>query len=90
MLSQFESSGFVSQGFDKLAYAVAGQRVIIDNRDLAGLTEHRIASIKLDAPEIARRKRKSRELTSPARIERVPAKNAGRPPPAQSKSTSKK
>jgi hypothetical protein len=32
-LSRFESSGFVSQGFDKLAYAVAGQRVIIDDRD---------------------------------------------------------
>jgi len=33
MLGRFESSGFVSQGFDKLACAVAGQRVIIDDRD---------------------------------------------------------
>jgi hypothetical protein len=31
MLSRCENNGFVSQGFDKLAYAVAGQRVIIDN-----------------------------------------------------------
>jgi hypothetical protein len=31
MLSRFESNGFVPQGFDKLAYAIAGQRVIIDD-----------------------------------------------------------
>jgi hypothetical protein len=33
MLGRFESTGFVSQGFDKLAYTVARQRVIIDDRD---------------------------------------------------------
>src|SRR5262249_33643336 len=33
MLSRLESSGSVSQGFDKLAYAVTSQSVIIDDRD---------------------------------------------------------
>jgi hypothetical protein len=32
-LGRFKSSGFVAQGFNKLAYAIAGQRVIIDDRD---------------------------------------------------------
>src|SRR6516164_3683044 len=31
MLRRCESNGVVSQRFDKLAYAVAGQRIIIDN-----------------------------------------------------------
>jgi hypothetical protein len=37
-LSRFESSGFVSQGFDKLAYAVAGQRVIAHAENVSQLS----------------------------------------------------
>jgi hypothetical protein len=33
VLGRSKSNRFVTQGFDELAYAIAGQRVIINDRD---------------------------------------------------------